>query len=275
MLLAYFGHHKCACTWISDIMLNIGNDLGLKTCLTQLNVDETISEKVHSGKIELLLSLTSPYQKAKGLSPFKAFHVIRDPRDICVSGYFSHMYSHSTEGWPGLESHRQKLKSLNKTDGLMVEIDFTSYFLEHISEWRYDDPNILEIKMEDLTRSPFDEFLRVLKFLGLYSVDKSPTSPVYGSYALYNRVINRIGLTAYFIKQSNVSEKRLKRILHKNRFKKLAAGRRHGEEDNQSHYRKGVAGDWKNHFESVHKDYFKEKFGDLLIRLGYEKDHQW
>jgi hypothetical protein len=41
-------------------------------------------------------------------------------------------------------------------------------------------------------------------------------------------------------------------------------------------FRKGVAGDWRNHLTTVEaKDIFKEMAGDLLIELGYEQDFDW
>lgn len=39
--------------------------------------------------------------------------------------------------------------------------------------------------------------------------------------------------------------------------------------------RKGIAGDWRNHFREVHVQAFKEVAGDALIRLGYERDLDW
>ena len=40
-------------------------------------------------------------------------------------------------------------------------------------------------------------------------------------------------------------------------------------------FRKGRAGDWRNHFAPEHEDAFKAIAGDLLIDLGYEKDLSW
>jgi hypothetical protein len=40
-------------------------------------------------------------------------------------------------------------------------------------------------------------------------------------------------------------------------------------------FRKGVVGDWRAHFNAEHKRMFKETAGDLLIRLGYEKNNDW
>jgi len=40
-------------------------------------------------------------------------------------------------------------------------------------------------------------------------------------------------------------------------------------------FRSGKTGEWKKHFTPEHKKIFKEVAGDLLIRLGYEKDDNW
>ena len=40
-------------------------------------------------------------------------------------------------------------------------------------------------------------------------------------------------------------------------------------------FRSGKTGEWKKHFTPEHKRIFKDVAGDLLIRLGYEKDYNW
>lgn len=42
-----------------------------------------------------------------------------------------------------------------------------------------------------------------------------------------------------------------------------------------STFRSGKTGEWKKHFTEEHKRAFKDVAGDLLIRLGYEKDNNW
>lgn len=39
--------------------------------------------------------------------------------------------------------------------------------------------------------------------------------------------------------------------------------------------RKGIVGDWKEHFSDYNKDAFKKQAGDVLIRLGYEDSNDW
>ena len=52
-------------------------------------------------------------------------------------------------------------------------------------------------------------------------------------------------------------------------FRELAAGRERGEEDADSHYRKGVVGDWREHFDGETRAIFNAIAGELMGRLGY------
>jgi len=40
-------------------------------------------------------------------------------------------------------------------------------------------------------------------------------------------------------------------------------------------FRSGKTGEWKKHFTDQHKKIFKDIAGDLLVKLGYEKDNNW
>jgi hypothetical protein len=40
-------------------------------------------------------------------------------------------------------------------------------------------------------------------------------------------------------------------------------------------FRSGKTGEWKKHFTDEHKKIFKDVAGDLLVKLGYEKDEEW
>lgn len=40
-------------------------------------------------------------------------------------------------------------------------------------------------------------------------------------------------------------------------------------------FRSGKTGGWREHFTEEHKKLFKDATGDLLVRLGYEKDNDW
>jgi hypothetical protein len=52
-------------------------------------------------------------------------------------------------------------------------------------------------------------------------------------------------------------------------------GRKAGQEDRKSFIRKGVAGDWRNHFTPEAAAIFDDLAGDVLVELGYEESRNW
>jgi len=56
---------------------------------------------------------------------------------------------------------------------------------------------------------------------------------------------------------------------------KRQTGREAGQEDRSHFIRKGVAGDWVNHFTRESAELFDRLAGDVLIELGYEPDRSW
>jgi len=53
------------------------------------------------------------------------------------------------------------------------------------------------------------------------------------------------------------------------------SGRKPGQENRRSLFRKGVAGDWRNHFTREAAQVFEHYCGDTLRRLGYTQDKNW
>ena len=49
------------------------------------------------------------------------------------------------------------------------------------------------------------------------------------------------------------------------------SGRKPGQEDTGSKLRKGVAGDWRNHFTPAVQEAFDDETTDLVARLGYAR----
>ena len=56
---------------------------------------------------------------------------------------------------------------------------------------------------------------------------------------------------------------------------KRQTGREPGEADPTQHARKGIVGDWRNHFSREAAELFDRLAGDTLVRLGYERDRGW
>ena len=64
------------------------------------------------------------------------------------------------------------------------------------------------------------------------------------------------------------SEPKLVASLDKRSFKNLS-GHGRGAGGSETHYRKGVAGDWRSHFTPAIAREFITRYDDLLIRTGY------
>jgi len=253
-MLCYFGHHKCASQWISRVCHSLSQRHGLLfTYIDFFHSPELSLGQWVAGQGTGFLAYANAHPAhVATLDSIKGFHVIRDPRDMIISGYFSHRNSHHTVDLPELEAHRKKLLDASKDEGIFLEMEYSRELrrngidiglLSSLENWNYQQDNILEIKYEDLVTDPAGMYLKIFTFLGLI--------------------------------QSRADHPELLRILDQYSFENLSGGRSRGTENQQNHFRKGVSGDWKNHFSREHADLFKKEYADLLIRLGYEQDDQW
>ena len=253
-LYAYFGHHKCASQWIRSVISDVCSLLGLK--LANVSGPGKFKKDLNAFVLEkgmdFLTYTNANFSFISKLDNFKGFHVIRDPRDIVVSAYFSHRYSHSTDKWPELIEHREKLQRVPFEEGLCVEMDMRKKQFDIMYDWDYSCSNILELKMEDLISDSEAVFRNVFGFLGLLNQDTETIS-----------------------RGKAVSVEQLSSIIDRQQFARKSGGRNPGEENLNNHYRKGISGDWRNHFAPEHIEYFKSKYNDLLLKLGYESDKDW
>jgi len=278
---AYYSHHKCATGWSNSILRELCFHLGLrhKTAhgAQQYGSHGGLRSWVGVHRVEFLAFTNAKIEQANSLPPHRGFHVVRDPRDVLVSAYFSHKNSHPTKDWPELEEHRKALQSLSKEEGLLKEIEFSRQFLEPMQNWDYDQDHILEVKMEELTGDPGQKFREILSHLELLGEQGESPGAVsklrqYGNrgfYKLHHEI--SLPLPRRLSVEDAIHPDVLDAILHAHRFEKMAGGRAKGEENTKSHYRKGKPGDWQNHFTDAVERAFKNSYGDIVSKLGYAK----
>ena len=89
--------------------------------------------------------------------------MIRDPRDVVVSGYYSHRHSHPLGSWVELAEHRRRLQAVTPEEGLLLEIDFSARLrtegidlepFRSLSQWDYARDDILELRYEEIVERP-------------------------------------------------------------------------------------------------------------------------
>jgi lipopolysaccharide transport system ATP-binding protein len=170
--------------------------------------------------------------------PSCRFVVIRDLRDTLVSLYFSVKLSHVAMA--EIEPLRAILTRSSFEDGMQ-------YLLEQILP-----------ACAGIQRSWIEAGEDVVKYEDLLDRDVEILEPL---------LTRRCAL--------GVAPERVREAILSCRFERLTGGRARGEEDIRSHERKGVVGDWRNHFTDRLTREFKVRFADVLVATGYEQDDRW
>ena len=221
--------------------------------LTVFNYEERLAEKVDSRPLTQR-SFEQPFPKGTIVTPiyidqaglkaipkperYRAFFVMRDPRDIVVSRYFSFKVSHPVIG--NIGTVRQDLNTMPEEDGLAYTIDqlVKRGLFEALRSWAKiapADKDLAAFRYEDLTGpAQFDTWKRVFAHCD-------------------------IGMPDHVLVE----------LLERNSFTAMTKGRAPGDEDVQSHLRKGVHGDWQNHFSPAVQQKFRAATGNLVEELGY------
>lgn len=163
----------------------------------------------------------------------------RDLRDQCVSRYF-HALNDPTH------RHYALYNSLSKDEGMTHNLETAlEYYLSWIENWLTEinkQPNrFYEVRYEALRENPSRTLFGILNFYGI----NLPEEKIEG-------IVQKVASQTKFDLKQNFQKKH-----------------------NKSTARKGIIGDWRNHFNEEHIRYFKEKSGQHLIKLGYEKDLNW
>ncbi len=244
---------KAASRWLRSILLDPrtyqysgleGIDFYQKIYNPRYGIEtRPVHERVYTDEIPEGYIVTPLYMGYEGYRALqkppqhRAFFIMRDPRDLVVSWYFSSRYSHAVIGI--LVDVRPKLESMSVSDGLLYSIDFCAErIFPAMASWveeAVNDRSVLVLKFEDLTQP---NNFHTMKNLFQHCDINIPTDVIQALLADYS-------------------------------FEKMA-GRQRGKENIKSHYRKGVAGDWKNYFSDKHLSYYESVVGDLNSVLGYD-----
>lgn len=161
----------------------------------------------------------------------RRFVVIRDLRDTLVSWYFSLLKTHDEN--PQVLSHRQKLEGMDKELGLLYLLEHPDFFgLSMVASTWAEVADTLVVRFESLIQDPERWFGVICRECGI-----------------------------------ETSETRLQLALEQRSFRNLA-GRDPGTEG-ASHYRKGIAGDWRSHFSPEIATEFSVRYDNLMVKLGY------
>ena len=227
-------HHKTGTVWMKNIFSQSCSKLKLK---------------FFNGKIEqsppdfnVILEHHSQFDLENINTNYKGLHIIRDPRDIIISGCFYHQKSHekwlhnSQDKFGGL-TYQEKINSYDTLDDkILFEMENSSLWnINAIINWDYANPAFLEVRYENLiTDIDLLLFHKIFTFLGFSG-----------------QVIPDMLKIAY---SNSIFSGNLRKSVHVRAAKEKQ---------------------WEKYFKPKHKARFLELYGDALIKLGYENSHEW
>ncbi len=177
--------------------------------------------------------------------------VLRDGRDVMVSAYYHFLFKNDINRSFSIDKHRKNLgfhdfDDIRSNLPRFIEYMFTVYPTQgmHFSWTQFVDSwwgkGAPFVRYEDLLARPTVTLREAAE-----------------------RLMN-----------VPLSDEAIQSVVDKYAFKKVA-GREAGQENKQSFVRKGIAGDWRNHFSQEACQVFAHHAGEHLIRTGYEMNLDW
>jgi hypothetical protein len=212
-----------------------------------LNFQAMDAATVDFSKADILMSHDSQIELAEIERPWRASHMIRDPRDLLISAYFYHL--RTNEKWcakpnpdhtdlPPDISYQHHLRSLDQEAGIKYEMSHVSArMLELMGAWDYASPNVMELRFEEVLGNETLWFKRLFTWYG------------------FNKKLVSEGVAA-------ARQLALRNL-------------QPGDSSLRHRNRKSRPGYWREYFTDSIKADFKNRFGQTLVKLGYEPDLDW
>ena len=252
-IVLHGSHHKVGTSWMQKVLRSISAEYGLRfQVCKQADLDPHTDVFFQSHSRFDLNQFTH----------FRGSHMVRDPRDVMVSGYYYHLWTN--EEWANIPmssfgpevrrawehvpfdeagdlSYKGFLNSLDREAGLAMEIRrAATTVMRGFTSWDYQNPAFYELRYESMIEDETAVFEQLFRHYGFTE----------------QAVARCVGL-AEACSFRNQAKRDLGRV------------------DNKSHMRSGLPGQWRDELSEAHRVLFKELNGDALVRMGYEHDVDW
>jgi flagellar motility protein MotE (MotC chaperone) len=241
--IVHLTFYKCASQWVRDVLTDpeVSESSGYPLSVSGFDVAASGAWPVQPPSTFAGPIYSASYDDwAANAGPQdRALVVVRDPRDLVVSLVFSLGFSHVPSNITQLL--RAPILAASDQDRIRIGIYLLTQWADRMRSWGPARTGTREhvVTYHQLVARPNDEFTSICHFLD-WDIEPRLLRRVVDRYSFENRT-----------------------------------GRRPGELNPYSHLRKGVAGDWRNHFDSTVGEEFESTFPHLLADLGYEQDGGW
>jgi len=226
-------HHKAGTNWLASIFRQACSRYDMRW--KEGNSPDSCAD------FDLFFQDHSYFSEALLKDRYRGLHLIRDPRDLIVSGCFYHQ--HSSEEWLhvprdefGGLTYQQKINSFASTaEKLIFEMEHNgSDTIRDLLRWNYHNPAFIEIKYEDLIEdTELLLFAKVFRFLGIAEELIDDFSSIAFNNSLFSGKVS------------------------------------------SEHVRSGKSQQWRQYFDRALAQRFVSLFNEALIDLGYEKNQSW
>ena len=251
-LVMHSAYHKVGTAWFNSILYRVATNWGIGFVSVQVSKAPVTAPCI---AFDIFSNLT---ERMPG--PFRGTHMIRDPRDVIVSGY--HYHRQTQEKWvlaPMREnplfgevvkleptfaerSYQELLNVLSKEEGLRMEVLVASALtITPMASWDYHQPHFLELMYEKV-------------------FEDGP--------AWFEQIFDHYGLRPSAVREAMA-------IAEERSFAKLSESRDPARDIERRHLRSGKPEQWKEEFTPAVSDLFRTMHGLHLIHLGYERSLDW
>jgi hypothetical protein len=237
---------KSGSQWVRDVLTSpeIAAYSGVRRSFNSFDVQNLDHLQVPAGEFGGPIFNLNRWEWTAWKRPLdKAVVVLRDPRDLLVSLVFSAVYSHgATDGvMKNVVALREQMLALSMEQRLLQTMTYVEGMARWYVSWTEQSTSIdaAVVRYEDLVSADVATFTNLISSFGWPVPHEAIASAV-----------RRLSFTE-------------------------RSGRQNGEEDVFSHLRKGISGDWKNHFTERVAEQFENAMPGLLKTTGYESDSSW
>lgn len=242
-------HHKTGTVWMRRVWMQIAEALDIP--FVPVHNPARWQKIPDEGRAIVVnwSSLFAPDLFERGDARF--LHIIRDPRDVMLSGARYHENSpgaqerflHSPRADLDGLSYQQHLQSLDRLED-KLEFEMRNQHrrtLEEMRAWPYGHPRSIDLRYEDLIAdTDCSLFEGVLRIFGFDNDEVAVATKIYFDNSLFG------GLKG-----------------------ETEAGRL------DTHFVSGRAGQWRQQLPRETAELYLSRYGDDLIALGYERDAGW
>ncbi len=179
-------------------------------------------------------------------------HIIRDPRDVLISGHRYHLKSrHSNERWlhrpsregGGLSYHQQLAALPDRVSQMLFEMDGKhARTVYDMQRWPYGHPQVVDLRYEDLIEDKdCSLFRKAIESMNVAGFDIDLLVQSYWNNSLFGGIADRADRT------NSVRQ----------------------------HVLSGAKQQWRTKLPREVAEVYVKKYGRALIDLGYASDHKW